>query len=377
MSLAFAAVSTRPLRILGVGNVRSINFVRWARRLAERGHEVHLAGERPVERLEDLEGIHVHHLGGVERLNRVRGLQAWVFPRAVRRLGRRLGVDLVHAHQLFPFGVGAAGSRLRPFVLSPWGTDILVQARTGRRADAARAAIAGADRLVLNSDANERACLELGARPETIRRIVWYAEVDRFRPDRGDPGLRQRLGWPGDTLVVLSPRALRADTNIDVVVRAFAAAAPEEPRARLLLAARRTPLRAELEALAGELGIRPLVAFHRAELDELPALYASADVLVTLARSDSTPASLLEAMASGLPAVCGIAPSIDEWVAQDEGAELVPCRDVDAVAAALGRLLADPALRRRYGERNARVVRERIADPGQALEELYRELVPA
>jgi hypothetical protein len=50
---------------------------------------------------------------------------------------------------------------------------------------------------------------------------------------------------------------------------------------------------------------------------------------------------------------------------------------VDAVAAALGRLLADPALRRRYGERNARVVRERIADPGQALEELYRELVPA
>jgi len=160
-------------------------------------------------------------------------------------------------------------------------------------------------------------------------------------------------------------------------VRAFAAAAQEEPRARLLLAARRTPLRAELEALAGELGIRPLVAFHRAELDELPALYASADVLVTLARSDSTPASLLEAMASGLPAVCGIAPSIDEWVAQDEGAELVPCRDVDAVAAALGRLLADPALRRRYGERNARVVRERIADPGQALEELYRELVPA
>jgi glycosyltransferase involved in cell wall biosynthesis len=104
---------------------------------------------------------------------------------------------------------------------------------------------------------------------------------------------------------------------------------------------------------------------------------ASADVLLSLPGSDSTPASLLEAMASGLPAVCGIAPSIDEWVEQGQGAELVPGRDVDAVAAALGRLLGDPALRRRYGERNERVVRERIADPGQALEELYRELVPA
>jgi glycosyltransferase involved in cell wall biosynthesis len=82
-------------------------------------------------------------------------------------------------------------------------------------------------------------------------------------------------------------------------------------------------------------------------------------------------------MASGLPAVCGIAPSIEEWVDQGDGAELVPGRDEAAVAAALVGLLRDPARRRAYGERNARVVREKIGDPGAALEELYRELVAA
>jgi glycosyltransferase involved in cell wall biosynthesis len=75
--------------------------------------------------------------------------------------------------------------------------------------------------------------------------------------------------------------------------------------------------------------------------------------------------------------VCGIAPSIDEWVGQGDGAELVPCRDEGAVAAALLGLLRDPDRRRAYGDRNSRVVRERIGDPGLALEQLYRELVAA
>ena len=132
-----------------------------------------------------------------------------------------------------------------------------------------------------------------------------------------------------------------------------------------------------MEALVEELGIGASVAFVRAEIRDLPALYASADVAISLAGSDSTPASLLEAMASALPAVCGIAPSIEEWVGRGDGAELVPCEDEEAVAAALLGLLRDPDRRRAYGERNARVVRERIGDPGAALEELYRELVAA
>ena len=368
-------MSSRPLRILGVGNVRSINFIRWAQRLAERGHEVVVTGDRPVERAEDLEGVDVVPLRLVSRLGKVRRASAAVYPWAVRRVADRERIDLVHAHQLFPFGVATATAGIHPFVLSPWGTDILVQARTGHRADKARRAIAAADSLVLNSAANEQACIDLGARPETIRHIIWYAELDNFGPERADPGFRSGLGWPDDALVVLSPRALRADTNVDVVVKAFAAAVAKEPRARLVLAARRTPLKAELEALVEELGIGEAVAFVRAEIPELPALYASADVAVSLARSDSTPASLLEAMASGLPAVCGIAPSIEEWVGQGDGAELVPCEDEGAVAAALLGLLRDPDRRRVYGERNMRVVRERIGDPGLALEQLYRELI--
>jgi len=115
---------------------------------------------------------------------------------------------------------------------------------------------------------------------------------------------------------------------------------------------------------------------HFATPEELPELCASADIGISIASTDATPASMIESMASGLPMVMGEAITIDEWITQGEGGEVVHPRDEDAVTAALLKLLRDPELRRRYGERNERVVRERLArPPGEALEDVYRQLL--
>jgi len=368
-------VPSQRLRLLGVGPGRSINFLRWAWRLAERGHEIHIVSDQITERPEELRGIVAHDLRHLEPLTRVRGVRRLRLAPALARLARQLDVDLVHAHYLLPYGWWAARADVHPLVVSPWGTDILVDGqKPPGRARAARA-IAGADFLVVNSRVNEQASVGLGADPGRIERIVWYAELDRFAPERRDPGFRASLGWPADALVVLSLRNFRPDTNVDLIVRAFAAVAREEPRARLFLAARSGPLRGQVEAVIDELGLRPLVALGFVGPDELPAVVASADAVVQMTDSDSTPASLLEAMASGLPAVCGRAPSLDEWVGPGDGAEIVSPRDPEALAAALVKVLRDAELRRTYGERNRRFVHEHLADPGAALEALYVRLL--
>jgi glycosyltransferase involved in cell wall biosynthesis len=94
-----------------------------------------------------------------------------------------------------------------------------------------------------------------------------------------------------------------------------------------------------------------------------------------MTKSDSTPSSLLEAMASGLPAVCADAASIDEWLGAGDGGEIVPQLDEVALAASLARLLADPARRAEYGERNREFVRTRVHEAGPLLEELYRQVI--
>jgi glycosyltransferase involved in cell wall biosynthesis len=367
-----------PLRILGIGDAKSLNFLRWAQRLARRGHDVHTVSDRVPPSAALTERLTVHRLQHLEPLLRVPVVRRARIVPAIAHLAREIEADVIHAHYLQPYGYWAAESGFRPLVVSPWARDVMTEIEHERGRRLARIALEGADLIVTNSLAIERAALSVAGDPAKVRRIVWHAEIDGFTPAAADrAGLRATLGWPKDALVVLSLRNFRPYSNLDVLIRAFARVAREEPQARLVLAARGGWTRSEIEALVQELGLTDVVAFHRVEHDQLPALIASADFAVTIQSTDSAPPSLLECMASGLPVVAGYAPSIDEWVQQDEGAEMIECRDEDAVTAAIFRLVRDPELRRRYGERNERVVHELFGDPTAELEAAYREVIGA
>jgi glycosyltransferase involved in cell wall biosynthesis len=364
------------MRILGVGNARSVIFLRWAWRLVERGHSVFVVSDRFSVRPGELAGLELFDIRKLELATRVPGLRRLRFRPPLCGLVRRLEIDVVHGHYLLPYGYWAALVDGPPLVVSPWGTDILVDAqRPGRDRRRALRAFAAADYVVVNSEASRNRAMGLGADPDRIEQIIWYADLERFGPDRFDPGLRSSFGWPDDALIILSLRNFRPDTNVDVIVRAFRRIADREPLARLVLAAHGGPLQAQIEALVEELRLRGLVAFTSVGEEALPALVASSDLLVAMTRSDSTPASLLEAMASGLAAVCARATSVDEWLEHREGGLIVPQRDEERLAASVLELLADTDLRRSYGEYNRRLVAERVPPAGPQLERLYRKLL--
>jgi glycosyltransferase involved in cell wall biosynthesis len=294
---------------------------------------------------------------------------------ALQRLARNVKPDIVHSHYLLPYGYWTARAELGPLVVSPWGKDAIVDAWASPEAEArARVGIAPelARAYVVNSQALEDASVRLGADRSKFHRIFWHARIDGYSPENADRGRWRALGWPDDAIVCLSLRNFRPYSNLDVVLRAFAKAREEVPELRLFSSAGGGWTRTQFDQLATELGLGPYMVVQDVPAAELPAVNASADFAVTLADVDSSPASLLETMASGVPLVVGLAPSMDEWIQQGEGGELVENRhDVDAVAAAMVRLARDPELRRTYGERNLREVHARFGDPTAQLEEVY------
>jgi glycosyltransferase involved in cell wall biosynthesis len=113
------------------------------------------------------------------------------------------------------------------------------------------------------------------------------------------------------------------------------------------------PLRGKLERLAAELGVADKVFFAGAMDDAAVLSYyhaAALFVLASVARSEAFGIVQIEAMAAGLPVVNTSLDSGVPLVSLHEQTGLtVPPADPKALAAAINRLLDDPALRHRFG----------------------------
>ncbi len=94
--------------------------------------------------------------------------------------------------------------------------------------------------------------------------------------------------------------------------------------------------------------------------DRVAELIASADILVLPSFIENLPLSIIEAMASGVAVVATPVGAVPDIVRDGETGLLVPVGDVDALAAALTRLVNDPALRTRLGAAGLALHREKL-----------------
>ncbi|WP_345801612.1 glycosyltransferase [Microbacterium sp. AZCO] len=147
---------------------------------------------------------------------------------------------------------------------------------------------------------------------------------------------------PGRILVLnsLIPRK-----RVDHVVRAFAALRATRPEAHLHIYGDGAQ-REELAALAEELGVSDAVEL-RGHTSDPSAAWAEADVFVLASTNEGQPLVVLEALAAGVPVVSYDMPYGPRDTLARGGGVLVPDGDVEALAAALGDVIGDRALRDR------------------------------
>jgi glycosyltransferase involved in cell wall biosynthesis len=192
-----------------------------------------------------------------------------------------------------------------------------------------------ADAVVAVSRAAADRHVSRGAvRPGKLRVIPNGVDTAVFRPDlerrervRRDLGLQSEFVW-------LAAGRLMWKKDYPTLLRAFAALS-----GATLLIAGTGPQEAELKRMAAELGIA--VRFL-GQVDDMPALMNAADALALSSVVEGLPVALLEAAASGLPAVAADAGGVREILGGEEAGFVVPSSDPAALAAAMKRLAALP-----------------------------------
>lgn len=168
---------------------------------------------------------------------------------------------------------------------------------------------------------------------------IWSRGVNstHFHPGKRDSELRRRLGVPENAIALAYCGRLAAEKNIETLLAAFRQLPSTLPVHLLLIGD--GPLRSKLEAASDPRVI--FTGYQRGE--DLARLYASADLFVFPSLSDTFGNVLLEAMASGLPAVAFDVAGPRDVVRHGETGLLVGEVGAEALAAALAGLIADPA----------------------------------
>ncbi len=190
------------------------------------------------------------------------------------------------------------------------------------------------------------------------------------REDRA--AARRALGLPPQALVLLAPARLHPQKRHADLLGALAQVDRDGGRDWLLLCAGEGELRSALEAQAAAAGLAERVRFLGRRQD-LPRLYAAADLVVLASAIEGLPLALLEAQAAGRAVLATAVGGVPEAVDDGRTGLLVPAGDPAALAGGLRRLLDDAALREALGAAGPAWVRERFGIDRYAreLEALY------
>lgn len=143
--------------------------------------------------------------------------------------------------------------------------------------------------------------------------------------------------------VFLHNRGLEELHNVPCSLRAFGLVQQRYPEASLVVV-HGGPLRARLERLTVELGLRNVRFTGNVPLERLPGMYDEADTYLTSPNIDNMPGSLLECYAAGVPVVATAVGGIPFIARDGETALLVRPDDHEAMARAALRLIEEQGL---------------------------------
>ncbi len=296
-----------------------------------------------------------------EHLYTARHLRSWqrsrpgrspvVWPRGLGPALRQLDPDCVVAWEYGPASLHAFAwcrTHRRAYVIFTECTQRIDELLSSAQLRLHRWLASRADGLIATSSAARDRLLAFGVADRRITVSLQAADVARFRAAAaaqetapGDKGSQQPR-----PIRVLTVGRLVPDKNLGVLLEAFARAGLTEAEARLEIVGVGF-LEDELKRQARELRVPAVFRGHLTP-EQLPDLFAGADVYAQVSTYEPFGVVLREAAAAGLPLLCTVrAGAVGDVAVADHNALLVEPDRVDEVAGALRRLVGDGELRAR------------------------------
>jgi len=338
--------------LLLIADARSIHTQRWAEYFAQKGYDVHLITYDPMNCV--INGVTEHVL--VSRWN---NLYLSFIPRhrEIKRLVKQIKPDLIHAHFIAKYGFHLPDLKFHPAIVSAWGDDVLILPKKSRLIRYYTKKVLNSVDLIyaVSQDIRTHMITDLDISADTIRYLPFGIDTDLFSPSP------EKNATDKNMIRIFSNRGFFPVYDSETLVAGFTLAYKKDPRLRLTLKGE-GPDEQKIRHLVSTLGIADVVTFTpKTPYAEVPQDYRTADIFVTTSRSDGTPVSILEAMASGLPCIATSVGGIPEWIEDSKTGLLISPGAPEQLAEKILLLAQRPE----YGAALGHAAREKILMSGR------------
>jgi len=339
------------LRILQISSASSFgggerHVVDLTNALVQRGHEL-FAALRPSSPLIQRLAIPAANIKTLPLRNALDPQSA----RGLARFARQQRFDVIHAHMARDYSLAAyaacrnSGTKLIVtrhvlFPLHRLQRRVLSQANRVIAVSRAVANQLRAQRLI----DDERIAVVPNGIDET-RFVRASRQFDRQR-------VLSQLNIPDDCVLIGTVGEIRVLKRHDDFIRASAIVAREFPETQFAIAGVDTSVGAQIQRqlveLVAQLGLQKRIHFL-GWLDNLEELLLALDVFVSASETESFGLAIAEAMAAGAAVVATETEGAKEVVVDQKTGFLVPIGSVERIAAAMGQLVSNEALRKQIG----------------------------
>jgi glycosyltransferase involved in cell wall biosynthesis len=359
------------MKLVYLASGKSIHTQRWVNYFVDRDYEVHLITDAPY----NYKSLQVHTLKNYSG-NRVLNLLIWAI--RIKKMVKELNPDILHGHYVTSYGSLGACAAFHPFVITVWGSDILVEPkRFPLLKPVVKSVLKRADLITCDGEHVKGPLTNLGADPGKINIIFFGTDVKRFSPEKRDSKLLERLGV-AHCPVIISTRKLEPIYDIPSLINAVPLVLKEFPSAKFIITGDGSQ-KEVLKNLAASLGVSSSVIFvGDIPNAELPGYLASADVYVSTSTSDAgLSAGTAEAMACGLPVIVTDFGDNRGWVEDGVNGFVVPTHDPASLFDKIVYLLKNRETGRTFGMKSRKIIEERNNYHKQMdkVDNLYQELI--
>jgi glycosyltransferase involved in cell wall biosynthesis len=326
------------MKICFLAGANSSHSYKWVKYFADKGHQVHWISFKPNTQ-EKINGVSFYKITPPFPFNFFE----------LKKIVKKIKPDIFHAHYAGVNGFVASLLNFHPFVLTVWGSDVLIAGKNFIKKFFVKYALKKSDLITCDAFHMKETMIKMGIREDKIKIIYFGVDVKKFFPD---------LAGQKDGNKVISLRSFEPIYNIETLIKAIPLVVKEIPDVKFVLAGRGSE-EENLKNLAKELGVLKQTEFvGLISQDNLPKYLKESSVYVSTSLSDAGLASsTAEAMACGLPVIITDFGNNKDWVKDGESGFLIPLKDYKFLAEKIIYLLKNSEERLKLAN-NARIVIE-------------------